>query len=287
MLDPAGDPAILHPLLDRKISAFRMEALPRISRAQDMDVLSSQANLGGYYAAILGAHKLPRLLPLMMTAAGTVTPARVLVIGAGVAGLQAIATAHRLGAMVEAFDVRPAVKEQVESLGAKFVDVGLSATDTETSGGYAKELSEEQHQREQEVLAARAREADIIITSAFVPHKPAPRLITKETVAAMKPGSVIVDLAAPSGGNCELTEMGKEVVKHDVLIIGAENLSTQIPAQASQLYSHNLMRFLLQVIKEGAITLDFDDVVIGDTCMTHAGEARAQDITALLAGAPS
>ena len=229
-----------------------------------MDVLSSQATIAGYYAALMGAFRLPRVLPLMMTAAGTITPSRVLVIGAGVAGLQAIATAKRLGAIVEAFDVRPAVKEQVESLGAKFVEVGIDTSETETSGGYAKELSAEHQKREQEVLAERCREADIIITTAFIPNKPAPLLISAATVAEMRPGSVIIDLAATAGPT---------------------NLPAQMPAQASQLYSHNLTRFLLQFVKDGNLAIDFEDEVLNATCMTKDGSARGDDIAALVSGA--
>ena len=287
LLDPADDPAPVKVLLDRKVTAFWMEALPRISRAQDMDVLSSMATLAGYHAAVMAAYRLPRIFPLLMTAAGTLTPARVLVLGAGVAGLQAIATCKRLGAVVEAYDVRPAVKEQVESLGARFVEVGIESEAQQDTGGYAKELTQEAQRREHEVLAEHVHDSDVVITTAFVPGRPAPVLITKDMVGGMRAGSVVVDLAAPAGGNCELTKPDEEVRSHDVVILGPTNLPAAIPGQASQLYSHNVTRFILQFVKDGQVRLDFDDVVIAQTCMTHDGKPMGDRMAALLTAAPS
>jgi NAD(P) transhydrogenase subunit alpha len=285
MLDPGGDPAPLRALLDRRVTAFRMEALPRISRAQDMDVLSSMATIAGYYSAVMAAYRLPRLFPLLMTAAGTITPARVLVLGAGVAGLQAIATCKRLGAVVEAYDVRPVVREQVESLGARFVEVGIESADHQDAGGYAKELSVDAQQREHEVLGQHVHDSDVVITTALIPGRPAPRLITRDMVEGMRHGSVIVDLAAPGGGNCELTQPDEEVREHGVLILGPTNLPAAIPGQASLLYSNNVTRFLLQFVKDGQISLDFDDVVIAQTCIARDGEPVGDQMEALVAGA--
>jgi NAD(P) transhydrogenase subunit alpha len=220
-----------------------------------------------------------------MTAAGTITPARVLVLGAGVAGLQAIATCRRLGAVVEAYDVRPAVREQVESLGARFVEVGIESEAQQDTGGYAKELTEDAQRREHEVIGEHVRESDVVITTAFVPNKRAPVLITKAMVEAMRHGSVVVDLAAPAGGNCEYTRPDEDVDVNGVTVLGPTNLAATVPAQASQLYSHNLTRFILQLLKDGEITLDFDDVVVAQTCMTHDGNAMGEQMAALLAGA--
>jgi NAD(P) transhydrogenase subunit alpha len=285
MIDPGRDAESLRLLADRKITAFRMEALPRISRAQDMDVLSSQATLGGYHAAVMAAYRLPRIFPLLMTAAGTITPARALVLGAGVAGLQAIATCRRLGAVVEAYDVRPAVREQVESLGARFIDVGIESEAQQDAGGYAKELTADAQAREHEVVSQHVKDSDVVITTAFVPGRPAPVLITRDMVEGMRPGSLIVDLAAAAGGNCELTKPDEEVDANGVCVLGPTNLPAAVPGQASQLYSHNVTRFLLQIVKDGEISLDFDDVVIAQTCMTHDGEPRGEQMTALLSGA--
>jgi H+-translocating NAD(P) transhydrogenase subunit alpha len=286
MLDPGADTAGLRPLLDRRITAFSLEAMPRISRAQDMDVLSSMATISGYRAAVLAAARLPRLYPLLMTAAGTITPARVLVIGAGVAGLQAIATCRRLGAVVEAFDVRPAVREQVESLGARYVETGAESAAQQDASGYARELGEEAKQRQQQVLAERLREADVVITTALIPNQRAPQLIDAGMVHSMRPGSVIVDLAAPAGGNCAYTKPGEEVIERDVLILGPTNLPADIPGQASQLYSHNLTRFILLSLRDGELHLDFDDEVIDQTCITHEGRPHGEHMSRLLAGTP-
>src|SRR6266700_2262895 len=235
--------------------------------------LSSQATVAGYKAVLLAATTAGRLFPMLVTAAGTLPPARVLVLGAGVAGLQAIATARRLGAVVSAFDVRPAVKEQVESLGAKFLQLEI-AEQAETAGGYAKELSEETHRRELAFIAQQAKDADVVITTAAIPGKRAPVLITAEAVRGMKPGSVIVDLAVETGGNCELTEAGHDVVRNGVLILGPLNLPSTLPLHASQMYARNISSFVSLLIKDGALRLDFDDEIVRDTCVTHAGEVR-------------
>jgi H+-translocating NAD(P) transhydrogenase subunit alpha len=285
VLEPASDPDLVRVLIDQGVTAFRLEAMPRISRAQDMDVLSSMATLAGYHAAVMAAYRLPRIFPLMMTAAGTITPARALILGAGVAGLQAIATCRRLGAVVEAFDVRPAVRDQVESLGARFVETGVESDTAQDTGGYAKELAADAQERQHQVLAEHVRESDVVISTAQIPNRKAPILVTADMVASMRSGSVIVDLAAPGGGNCELTRPDEEVVDHGVLILGPTNLPASIPGQASQLYSHNATRFVNQLLKDGAVHLDFDDVVISQTCITHEGKPVGEQIEALLQGA--
>jgi NAD(P) transhydrogenase subunit alpha len=284
VLEPAGDPAFVRVLVDGGITGFRLEAMPRISRAQDMDVLSSMATLAGYHAAVMAAYRLPRIFPLMMTAAGTITPARALILGAGVAGLQAIATCRRLGAVVEAFDVRPAVRDQVESLGARFVETGVESDTQQDTGGYARELEADAQARQAQVLAEHVKEADVVISTAQIPNRKAPVLVTADMVATMRTGSVIVDLAAPGGGNCELTRPDEEVKSGGVLILGPTNLPAAIPGQASQLYSHNATRFLSQLIKDGQVHLDFDDVVISQTCITHDGKPMGEQIEALLQG---
>src|SRR5919205_150081 len=256
-LEPLSDPAGVDALAERGVTAFALESVPRITRAQAMDALSSQATVGGYKAALLAAEHLPRFFPMLMTAAGTVPPAKVLVIGAGVAGLQAIATGRRLGAVVTGFDVRPVVREQIESLGANWLDLGVVGE--ETAGGYAQELTEEQQQRQQEELEGRLPEFDVVITTALVPGRPAPRLIPASAVAAMRPGSVIVDLAAEAGGNCELTEPGSETVREGVTIVGFTNLPSSMPYHASQLYARNVTALLLHLAPEGELVLDFDD----------------------------
>jgi NAD(P) transhydrogenase subunit alpha len=285
VLEPAGDPALVRALIDQGVTAFRLEAMPRISRAQDMDVLSSMATLAGYHAAVMAAYRLPRILPLMMTAAGTLTPARALILGAGVAGLQAIATCRRLGAVVEAFDVRPAVRDQVESLGARFVETGVESDTQQDTGGYARELEADAQARQHQVLAEHVKDSDIVISTAQIPNRKAPILITADMVASMRSGSVIVDLAAPGGGNCELTRADEEVVANGVTILGPTNLPASIPGQASQLYAHNATRFITQLLKDGQVRLDFDDVVISQTCITHDGKPMGEQIEALLQGA--
>ena len=284
VLEPAGDSALVRVLVDGGVTAFRLEAMPRISRAQDMDVLSSMATLAGYHAAVMAAYRLPRIFPLMMTAAGTITPARALILGAGVAGLQAIATCRRLGAVVEAFDVRPAVRDQVESLGARFVETGVESDTQQDTGGYARELEADAQARQAQVLAEHVKEADVVISTAQIPNRKAPVLVTAAMVATMRTGSVIVDLAAPGGGNCELTRPDEEVESGGVLILGPTNLPAAIPGQASQLYSHNATRFLSQLIKDGQVHLDFDDVVISQTCITHDGKPIGEQIESLLQG---
>jgi NAD(P) transhydrogenase subunit alpha len=272
-LHVSTNPALLETLKARKITAFGMEAVPRISRAQKMDALSSQASVAGYKAVLMAAAALPRYFPMLMTAAGTIAPARVLVIGAGVAGLQAIATAKRLGAQVWGYDIRAAVKEQVESLGGKFLEFDIGVKDAEGKGGYAKELTPEQKQKQQRMLADKIKEFDVVITTAAVPGRPAPKLVMKESVAGMKPGSVIVDVAAESGGNCELTEPGRDVVKHGVTILGPDNLPATVPVHASQMYARNVVELIKLMTKDGKLNLDFNDEVIRETCVTHDGKA--------------
>jgi NAD(P) transhydrogenase subunit alpha len=260
-------------LAEAGVTAFAMEAIPRITRAQSMDALSSQATVAGYRAALIAAQELPRFFPMLTTAAGTVRPAKVLVLGAGVAGLQAIATARRLGAVVQAFDVRSAVKEQIESLGARFLELDLGLEDAEAAGGYARQLTEEEQQRQRELLAEAIGDMDAVISTAAVPGKPAPLLVIEDAVRRMKPGSVVVDLAAETGGNCELTEPGETVVKHDVTIAGPVGLPSSMPAHASQLYARNVQALLaLMVGEEGELKLDFDDEVIAGACITRDGE---------------
>ncbi len=264
-------------LASHGLTAFSMEKLPRISRAQNMDVLSSQANIAGYKAVLIAANVYQRFLPMLMTAAGTVKAARMLILGAGVAGLQAIATAKRLGAVIEAFDVRPAAKEQVESLGAKFVEVPLSDEEkaqAETAGGYAREMSDEYKRRQGELVHQRAIVADIIITTALIPGRPAPVLINEETVKAMKPGSVIVDMAVEAGGNCPLSELNKTVVKHGVYLVGIANLPGLVAADSSALYARNLMNFLNLMLdaESGEFKLDREDEIIAGTLVCIDGE---------------
>ncbi|GGX96220.1 Re/Si-specific NAD(P)(+) transhydrogenase subunit alpha [Vogesella alkaliphila] len=263
-------------LAQKKVSAFAMELLPRTTRAQSMDVLSSQNNIAGYRAVLLATHYYPRFMPMLMTAAGTVKPARVLIMGVGVAGLQAIATAKRLGAVVEATDVRPSTKEQVESLGGKFIEVPMSEEEKKANDGvYAKEMSDDYKQRQAELVAKHARQADIIITTALIPGKKAPTLIGADIVAAMKPGSVIIDLAAEAGGNCALTAPG-EVITTDngVTVVGSTNLPGMVAADASSLYAKNLLTFLSLMLSKEGFTLNLEDELLAATLVTHAGEVR-------------
>jgi NAD(P) transhydrogenase subunit alpha len=266
-LSPLSDPAGIERLAARGIVGFAMESIPRITRAQAMDALSSQSTVAGYKAAVLAADRLPRLFPLLMTAAGTVAPAKVLVLGAGVAGLQAIATARRLGAVVSAFDTRPVVQEQVESLGASFLDLGVRGA--ETAGGYAVELTPEQQAQQQAALEERIADMDVVITTALVPGRPAPRLIPASAVARMRPGSVIVDLAAEAGGNCELTEPDEEVEREGVTIVGLTNLAAMMPYHASQLYARNVTSLLQHLAPAGELVLDYSDEITGGTCVTR------------------
>jgi NAD(P) transhydrogenase subunit alpha len=267
-LEPLTDPAGIERLAERGVHAFAMESIPRITRAQSMDALSSQATVSGYKAVLIAADRLPRFLPMLMTAAGTVPPAKVLVLGAGVAGLQAIATAHRLGAVVAGFDVRPVVREQVESLGATFLDLGIVGE--ETAGGYARELTEDEQRRQQEGLEERIPEYDVAITTALIPGRAAPRLIPASAVAKMRPGSVIVDLAAEAGGNCELTEPGEIVERDGVTVVGLTNVPSTMPFHASQLYARNVSSLLQHLAPEGELTLDWDDEITAGACVTRA-----------------
>jgi proton-translocating NAD(P)+ transhydrogenase subunit alpha len=273
VFQPSAVREVVSQLAGRKVTAFSLALLPRITRAQAMDVLSSQATVAGYKAVLLAAAAVGRFFPMLVTAAGTLTPARVLVLGAGVAGLQAIATARRLGGVVSAFDVRPAVKEQVESLGARFLEMQIGEQ-AEAAGGYATQLSEETHRRELAFIAQHVKDADVVITTAAIPGKRAPILVTAEAVRGMKLGSVIVDLAVETGGNCELTELGTDVVRNGVLILGPVNLPSTLPYHASQMYARNISSFLLHVVTDGVLRLDFEDEITRDTCVTHAGEVR-------------
>ena len=270
LMEPLWKAEVMPRLAQRGVTAFAMELMPRISRAQSMDVLSSMATIAGYKAVLLAASHLPKMFPLMMTAAGTIQPARVFVIGAGVAGLQAIATAKRLGAVVEAYDIRPAARGEAESLGAKFVSLGLESEEAQEATGYAKALNEAFYRRQQQLLASVTARNDVVITTAAVPGKRAPLLVNAQMVRAMRPGSVIVDLAAEWGGNCELTRAGETIVEQGVTIIGAVNLASTVPFHASQLYSRNLANFLTLLLKEGQLNLE--DEVTRSTLVTYQGE---------------
>jgi len=271
-MDPLGSPAGMQALAGTGVTGFAVELVPRITRAQSMDALSSMATIAGYKAVILAADTLPQLFPMLMTAAGTIAAARVFVVGAGVAGLQAIATARRLGGVVEAYDVRPAVKEQVLSLGAKFVELPLEAADAQDKGGYAKAMDEEFYRRQRETMARVVAQSDVVITTAAVPGKKAPVLVTGEMVAAMKPGSVIVDLAAEQGGNCELTRAGETLVHHGVTILGPTNVASAVPHHASQMYAKNITNFVRLMAKDGALRIDLGDEVVRDTMVVRDGE---------------
>jgi NAD(P) transhydrogenase subunit alpha len=269
-LAPLTSPATTSALAGAGATAFAMEAIPRISRAQAMDALSSQSNVAGYRAALLGAENMGRFYPMLMTAAGTIPPAKVLVLGAGVAGLQALATARRLGAQTTGYDVRPEVAEQVQSLGAKFLDVGVEASG---EGGYARELTDEEKARQQQALSDAIAGFDVVITTALVPGRPAPKLVTAAAVEAMRPGSVIIDLAGEAGGNCELTVPGETVIRHDVKIVSPLNLPASMPEHASQLYARNVQSLLeLLVSDEGALSLDWDDEIVAGACVVRDGE---------------
>jgi len=271
-LEPLTNPDGVQALARSGVTAFALEAVPRISRAQSMDALSSQSNVGGYKAVLLAGQLMGRFYPMLMTAAGTIPPAKVLVLGAGVAGLQAIATARRLGGVVQAFDVRAAVKEQVESLGATFLELDVGE-DAEGEGGYAKELTPEQQAKQRELLADEIAKVDVVITTALIPGRPAPKLIIADAVERMRPGSVIVDLAGPAGGNCELTEPGRTVLKHDVTIAAPLNLPSEMAEHASQLYARNIESLIgLMAGDEGALELDFEDQIISGACVTRGGE---------------
>ncbi|HEY3040159.1 MAG TPA: Re/Si-specific NAD(P)(+) transhydrogenase subunit alpha [Pyrinomonadaceae bacterium] len=271
-LRPLDEPAELTPALERGLTTFAMELVPRITRAQSMDALSSMATVAGYKAVVLAASTIPRMFPLLMTAAGTVPPARVLVLGAGVAGLQAIATARRLGAVVEAYDVRAASGEQVRSLGATFLEVDLGGLKTEDAGGYAVELSEEALKRGRDLIAEHAKSADVVITTAQVPGRRAPLLVTDEAVNGMRRGAIIVDLAGATGGNCALSKPDETIERNGVVIMAPTNLAATVPVHASQLYSRNVTAFLGLLIKDGELNIDMNDDVVGPSCVTHAGE---------------
>ncbi|HSM14397.1 MAG TPA: Re/Si-specific NAD(P)(+) transhydrogenase subunit alpha [Thermoanaerobaculia bacterium] len=281
LLDPYRNLGLVRRLAERKVSSFAMELVPRTTRAQSMDVLSSQASIAGYKAVLLAANELPKYFPLLMTAAGTVQPARVVVLGAGVAGLQALATAKRLGAMVEVSDVRAAVKEQVESLGGRFIDLPELGS-AEGTGGYAKEVTKEFLDKQREILTGRIATADVVITTAQVPGKKAPVLMTRAMVEAMRPGTVVIDLAASTGGNCELTRADETVHHQGVKILGPSNLAATVAADASLLYARNLLNLLMLLWKEGKLSVPEDDEVVAGTLLTHAGEIKAPGVAALL-----
>jgi H+-translocating NAD(P) transhydrogenase subunit alpha len=284
-LKPLDAPRGLAAAIARPVTLFSMELIPRISRAQSMDALSSMATVAGYKAVIDAANRLPRLFPMLMTAAGTIPPARVFVIGAGVAGLQAIATARRLGAVVEAYDVRAAAGEQVKSLGAKFLDVDLGGISAEGGGGYAAELTEEALDRGRDLITRTAAHSDVIITTAQVPGRPAPRLIRRAAIEAMRPGSVLVDLAAPAGGNCEVTKPGIEQTLNGVTLLAPLNLPAEVPVHASQLYARNILNFLALIVKKGELTLDLADEVLAGACVAHNGSAVNPRVAKLLESA--
>ena len=282
LLNPLGAPEAARELADKGVTAFALELLPRISRAQSMDVLSSMATIAGYKAVLLAAAALPKMFPMMITAAGTVTPARVFVIGAGVAGLQAIATSHRLGAVVHAYDIRPAVKEQVQSLGARFVDLGLETEGAEGAGGYAKAMDDEFYRRQREVMTKVVAESDAVITTAAIPGKKAPILLTEQMIQRMRPGSVVVDLAAEWGGNCELTRPGETLEVHGVAILGPTNLPSTVAHHASQMYSKNVASFLENLVKDGEPRVNLEDEIIRDTLVTHQNDVVSPLVRELL-----
>jgi len=284
--DPLGNPHAMQQLAERGTTLFALEMLPRITRAQSMDVLSSMATIAGYKAVLLGAEHLPKIFPMLMTAAGTLTAAKVFVIGAGVAGLQAIASARRLGAVVQAYDVRVAVKEQIESLGARFVEMELPAENAEGEGGYAKQLGEDFYQKQRDLMARVVAESDVVITTAAIPGKPSPRLITAEAVRGMSAGSVIVDLAAERGGNCELSQPDEIVNENGVMILGPTNLASEVPTHASQMYSRNLTNFVAVLTREGSLQLNLDDEVVRETLVAYRGHVTSPTIRELLGMEP-
>jgi H+-translocating NAD(P) transhydrogenase subunit alpha len=274
-LGTLAKPELAQKLAKRGVTAISMDAIPRITRAQSMDTLSSQATVGGYKAVLMAAERLPKFFPLLTTAAGTIRPARGIVMGAGVAGLMAIGTAKRLGAVVEATDVRPVVKEQVQSLGGTFIEVEMTEEEkakAETAGGYATEMSDDYKRRQAELIAERVKEADFIITTALIPGRPAPKLVTDEMVKSMKPGSVIIDMAAEMGGNVEGTEPGKEVVRHGVRIVGLTNLPATMPASATQMYAKNIQTLIKHLVEDGAVDLDLEDEITKGATITHGGK---------------
>lgn len=282
--DPLGAPQAVQEVAQTGATLFALELLPRITRAQSMDILSSMATIAGYRAVLLAALELPKMVPMLMTAAGTLKAARAFVIGVGVAGLQAIATAKRLGAAVRAYDVRPACREQVESLGARFVELELAAGQAEDKGGYAKQMDEEFYAKQRELMARVVAESDIVITTAFVPGKPAPQLITKTAVEGMEPGGVIVDLAAERGGNCELTKKDQRVVHQGVVILGPSNLPSEVPYHASQMFGHNVTKFLLNLVKDGQVNVNLEDQIVRETlaaCEREVFHHRVRELLGL------
>jgi H+-translocating NAD(P) transhydrogenase subunit alpha len=285
LLYPLSDQTLLSALKERKVTAIAVDMIPRTTVAQMMDVLSSQATAAGYEAVLMAAAALPKFFPMLMTAAGTIAPSRVLVLGAGVAGLTAIGTAKRLGAVVEAFDVRKVVKEQVESLGAKFVDA--ETEDAQTAGGYARELSEESKKKQADAVARHVAKADVVVCTALIPGRRAPVLVTAAMVKSMKAGSVIVDLAAEQQGNCELTKPGETVVEHGVTIIGATDMTSRLCAHASQMYSRNMEKLLFHVTKDGAWKLDLKEEIVAGSVITHAGEIVHAKVKELIEGKPA
>lgn len=282
MADPLGCPEAAQKVAETGATLFALELVPRITRAQSMDVLSSMATIAGYRAVLLAATSLPKMFPMMMTAAGTISPARVFVVGAGVAGLQAIASSKRMGAVVSAYDVRPVVKEQVESLGGKFLEIQMDTAEAEDKGGYAKQLGEEAIKKQQELMLQAVAESDVVITTAAVPGKKAPILLTTEMVHKMNPGSVVVDLAAERGGNCELTKPGETTVDGGVTILGPANLPAEIPYHASQMYAKNIATFLLNMVKDGQLNLDMEDEITRDTLVTQDGKIANTRVAEIL-----
>jgi NAD(P) transhydrogenase subunit alpha len=278
LLQPLTDPDTVRALAEAGVTAFSLDSIPRVTRAQPMDALSSQSTVSGYRAALLAAEHLGKFFPMLTTAAGTIPPAKVLVLGAGVAGLQAIATARRLGAVVTAFDVRPVVKEQVESLGATFLELDVEGA--EGVGGYAVALAEDQHEREQELIARHAQESDAVITTALIPGRPAPVLVTEAAVAAMRPGSVVVDLAAEAGGNCEATRPGEVTMQDGVTVVGLTNLPATMPVHASQMYSRNVLAFLSVMLSDGELRPDFEDEIVRETCVARDGRVLKEPVSA-------
>ena len=282
LLDPLSRPETAQALAERGVTTLAMELVPRISRAQKMDALSAMSSLGGYRATIRAAERLPKFFPLLTTAAGTIRPARVLVLGAGVAGLQAIATAKRLGAKVFGYDIREPTREEVESLGAKFVELEVDIEAAQDESGYAEKLEEEKQERQPELLKPHIAEADVVITTALIPGQPAPLLINENAVEAMDPGSVIVDLAAPNGGNCAYTQTGETVTEHDVQILGPTNLPAEMPVHASQLYAKTIAAMIEEFVDDGAFTPDFDDDIFAGACLTHDGDVTNDRVRGLL-----
>ncbi len=282
LMDPLGVPQRAQALAERGVTTLAMELVPRISRAQKLDALSAMSSIGGYRAVVLAAERLPKFFPLLTTAAGTVRPARVLVLGAGVAGLQAIATAKRLGAKVFGYDIREPTREEVESLGASFVELEVDIEADQNESGYAEELEKEKQERQPELLEPHIADADVVISTALIPGRPAPLLVNENAVEAMDPGSVIVDLAAPNGGNCALTETGEEIVQHDVQILGPTNLPAEMPIHASELYAKTVAAMIEEGLEEGAFAPDFDDEIFAESCLTRDGEVQNERVRGLL-----